>query len=166
MLESALALSEGMGAPRVHVHGWDGDLLLLEDPCEPERDVGALLRARQHVVAKSANPSGELKSPEDFWPVSSPDGGTALAMVPGVSGPGLVALHDFADAVAERFGLSEQERSQVAERWWFRDETSGRTYIFVPSRELHEKGGGTVSAGDTIDSTAWMFGSRRHPPRQ
>lgn len=45
----------------------------------------------------------------------------------------------------------------VAHNWFYRDEDN-RTRFFVPSRGIHDFTGGTVSLGDTIDSTALIMG--------
>lgn len=147
MLEGAERLRGALGLSRIHVHGRYGDLLIQEGVRDPKRQVLALLRARQLASMKSANPSGELCHPTDIWPLH-----------PIVLGAGLAELYAFADAMAERFHLDAAEHRLIVERCWFRHEESDRTYFFVPNRGIHEKAGGTVSAGDTIDSAALLLG--------
>ena len=102
---------------------------------------------------KTTNASGEIRTANDIWPVA-----------PVVTGEGLAAVEAFADAIQERFGLSDGEREAVARRWWYQDD-AGRTYSFVPSRGIHDRSGGTTSTGDTIDSTTLIY-SRTEPGRQ
>lgn len=150
MLESALALVDALALSRTHLHGFDGDLLVSRPGtpghADPERQKLALLKARQIASNKAANDTGEIKSADDIWPV-----------VPSVRGPGLAALHRFADALQARFGLSDRERALVVERWWFKDPGTETVIHFVPSRGIHDRTGGTVSLGDTIDASALIF---------
>lgn len=150
MLDGALALKRALTLPRVHLHGLGGDLVIsargMPGAEDPERQKLALLKARQLASNKAANASGEIKSPEDIWPV-----------VPTVRGTALAELHRFADAVQARFGLDDAGRARVVERWWFRDPATGDVLHYVPSRGIHERSGGTVSLGDTIDAVALFF---------
>jgi hypothetical protein len=111
----------------------------------------SLLRARQIVSMKAANSTGEIKFAhgrrKDVWPLH--------ATFPGEN---LAAEHAFADAIQARFHLSSEARDEIVHRRWFRDPASGRLYVFVPSRGLRDKHGGTVSAGDTIDLVALILG--------
>jgi hypothetical protein len=150
ILDAALALKSAMGTSRIHVHGWRGDLLVLDRVKDPERQVLALLRARQLASMKCANASGELKTAADIWPIAGV-----------VTGAGLAEVHRFADAIAARFprvAADPKLRQQIIDRWWYQDPDSGRTMFFVPSRGIHERSGGTVSTGDTIDGSALIFG--------
>lgn len=147
LLSNALRLKEAMGLKRLHFHGLHGDLLVCPTPKDPERNVLALMRARQVAAMKATNASGEIKQPDqELWPV-----------LPVVEGACLAAVQKFADAVQERFELSGQQRDQVAKDWYF-DDGRGSTIYFVPSRGIHDRSGGTVSLGDTIDSMALIYG--------
>ncbi|MBI4820984.1 MAG: hypothetical protein HY791_32265 [Deltaproteobacteria bacterium] len=148
MLSGAIELRAAMQLSRLHIHGFQGDLLIVSGPVDPERQTLALLRARQLASMKAANESGEIKSASDLWPVA-----------PVVQGIGLAGLHAFADAVASRFGLSPTERDKVVERWWFKHERTNTTFVFAPTRGIHESTGGTISLGDVIDSSALIFGA-------
>jgi ADP-dependent phosphofructokinase/glucokinase len=150
MLDGAFALKGAMSLQRVHFHGLEGDLVVASGKApgakDPEKQKLALLRARQLASMKAANDSGEIKSRSDVFD-----------MVASVRGTGLAAVHRFADAVQQKYGLSDVERSKVAERWWFQDPVSGDVMHFVPSRGIHDRTGGTVSLGDTIDSGALFY---------
>ncbi|MBS2040913.1 hypothetical protein JST97_38355 [bacterium] len=147
LLSNALALKEALDLKRVHFHGLHGDLLICPTPKDPERNVLALMRARQVAAMKATNLSGEIKqADQELWPV-----------LPVVEGACLASVQKFADAVQSRFELSPQQRDQVAKDWYF-DDGKGSTIYFVPSRGIHDRSGGTVSLGDTIDSMALIFG--------
>ncbi|MEW6277702.1 MAG: ADP-dependent glucokinase/phosphofructokinase [Candidatus Eremiobacterota bacterium] len=146
LLENALALKSALGLPRLHVHGHHGDLLIARTPRDRERQVLALLKARQMASMKAANLSGEIKEKGDMWPI--------LPLVEGVS---LAMVQKFADAIARRFDLTPEQRDRVARDWYY-DDGQGNTIFFVPSRGIHDRTGGTVSLGDTIDSTALIYG--------
>jgi ADP-dependent phosphofructokinase/glucokinase len=150
MLESGLALKTALDLKRVHLHGLEGDIVISGPGTpgfdDPERQKLALLKARQLGANKAANDSGEIKDPKDIWP-----------LVPSVRGTGLAALHRFADAVQARYGLSDADRERIVERWWFQDPETKQVIHFVPSRGIHDRTGGTVSLGDTIDSAALMY---------
>ncbi len=158
MLEGALAIVEGLALPRVHLHGLEGDLVVsargTPGASDPERQTLALVKARQLAANKAANDTGEIKTAADVWPV-----------VPSVRGTGLAALHRFADAVQARFGLSDRERDLVVERWWWQNPADGTVIHFVPSRGIHDRTGGTVSLGDTIDASALMFALEGRAPK-
>lgn len=158
MLEGALAMVDGMALPRAHLHGLEGDLVVSAPGTpgakDPERQTLALVKARQLAANKAANDSGEIKTASDIW-----------AVVPSVRGTGLAALHRFADAVQERFGLSDSERALVLERWWWKNPTDGMVIHFVPSRGIHDRTGGTISLGDTIDASALMFALEGRAPK-
>jgi ADP-dependent phosphofructokinase/glucokinase len=134
-----------MGLKRAHVHGKWGDMVLTQTPKDKERTVLALLKARQLAAMKATNVSGQVKVKAEMWPV-----------LPLVEGDCLAAVQKFADGVQERFHLTDAERSQVA-RDWFYDDGKGTTLFFVPSRGIHDRRGGTVSLGDTIDCTALIY---------
>ncbi|MBN9413929.1 MAG: hypothetical protein J0I12_00765 [Candidatus Eremiobacteraeota bacterium] len=147
LLENALELKEAMGLKRLHFHGLHGDLLVCPTPKDPERNVLALMRARQVAAMKATNPSGEIKkADQELWPV-----------LPVVEGACLASVQKFADAVQGRYQLSDTQRDQVAKDWYF-DDGRGSTVYFVPSRGIHDRTGGTVSLGDTIDSMALIYG--------
>jgi ADP-dependent phosphofructokinase/glucokinase len=146
MLSGALGLAQAMKLSRVHLHGAEGDLVVVDGPVDVDRTRAALLKARQVAAMKATNDSGEIKGPEDLFDV-----------VPVVLGTGLAAVEAFADDVARRFSLSPAERDRVARDWCFADKDGGRTIFFVPSRGIHDRTGGTVSLGDTIDATALLF---------
>ncbi len=150
MLAGALAIVDALKLRRVHLHGFDGDLVVADADvvggADPQRQRLALLRARQLASNKAANPSGEIKAVDDVWSVP------ALVM-----GCGLAALHRFADVVAHRYALTDAQRDGVVRDWYFVDPATQRTIHFVPTRGIHERSGGTVSLGDTIDAAALMF---------
>jgi ADP-dependent phosphofructokinase/glucokinase len=146
MLSGALGLLDAMKLSRVHLHGGEGDLVVVSGAVDVERTRAALLKARQLAAMKATNDSGEIKGPDDLFDV-----------VPVVLGTGLAAVEAFADDVARRFSLSPAERDRVARDWCFADDKTGRTLFFVPSRGIHDRTGGTVSLGDTIDATALLF---------
>jgi hypothetical protein len=155
VLDGADALKKGMRLSRVHVHGSLGDVVIVDRVKDPERQVLALLRARQVASMKAANETGEITSPADVF-----------RLAPIVEGRGLAAVHDFADAISEKFGpLSAKEHAKIVERWWWRDPNSGEYYFFVPSRGIHDSSGGTISLGDTIDVTALVFGMETEKAR-
>ncbi|HEY4222618.1 MAG TPA: ADP-dependent glucokinase/phosphofructokinase, partial [Myxococcota bacterium] len=163
MIESAFAIHDALELKRTALHGFEGDLVISAPGTpgadDPNRQRLALLKARQLASNKAANESGEIKSADDVWPV-----------VASVRGTGLAAVHRFADALQARYGLSDKAREQIVERWWFKDDGpsgTGTTIHFVPSRGIHERAGGTVSLGDTIDAAGLMFAtssSRRPKP--
>jgi ADP-dependent phosphofructokinase/glucokinase len=150
MLDGAVALKDALALRRVHLHGYDGDLVIADADIvggeDPERQQLALVRARQLAANKAANDSGEIKEDGDIWPT-----------VASVAGKGLAAVERFADAIQERFGLDDAERDLVAEHWCFVDEKTGTAYHFAPSHGVHDKTGGTGSMGDTIDGAALLF---------
>ncbi len=145
LLAGALQLKQAMGLERVHVHGREGDLVVARTPKDKERTVLALLRARQLASMKATNESGQIARNGEMWPV-----------LPLVEGKCLAAVQKFADAVQARYGLTESERARVARDWYFED-GQGNTVFFVPSRGIHDRSGGTVSLGDTIDCTALLY---------
>ncbi len=151
MLAAAEALLDGLDLKRLHLHGFAVDLLVIDGPIDPRRQVLSLLRARQAVTNKAANPSGEIKvahgKKRELWPV-----------YPTFPAEGLAAEQAIADALQRRFGLSDDAREQILRDRFHRDPASGRTYVFAACRRLADKRGGTVGAGDTIDLTAWIFG--------
>lgn len=147
LLSNALELREAMGLKRLHFHGLHGDLLVCPTPQDPERNVLALMRARQVAAMKATNASGEIKqTDQELWPV-----------LPVVEGVCLASVQKFADAVQSRYQLNDEQRGQVAKDWYFED-GRGSTIYFVPSRGIHDRSGGTVSLGDTIDSMALIYG--------
>lgn len=158
MLEGALAIVDGLALPRVHLHGLEGDLVVSTKGTpgakDPSRQTLALVKARQLAANKAANDTGEIKSADDVWPV-----------VPSVRGTGLAALHRFADAVQARFALSDKGRELIVERWWWQNPADGTVIHFVPSRGIHDRSGGTVSLGDTIDASALMFALEGRAPK-
>jgi ADP-dependent phosphofructokinase/glucokinase len=158
MVRGALGLADAMQVGRVHLHGLEGDLLVVTGRVDVERTRAALLKARQVAAMKATNTSGEIKSRDDLFDV-----------VPVVQGSGLAAVEAFADDLARRHGLSTEERDRVARDWCFTDVTHDRTVFFVPSRGIHDRTGGTVSLGDTIDATALLFaraeGRGAQPPQ-
>ncbi|MCE7873900.1 hypothetical protein DYH09_26495 [bacterium CPR1] len=145
LLAGALQLKQAMGLERVHVHGREGDLVVARTPKDKERTVLALMRARQLASMKANNESGQIAKNGEMWPV-----------LPLVEGKCLAAVQKFADAVQARYGLTESERARVARDWYFED-GQGNTIFFVPSRGIHDRTGGTVSLGDTIDCTALLY---------
>jgi ADP-dependent phosphofructokinase/glucokinase len=146
-IAGAAALKKAMGLSRLHLHGFDGDLLVVDEADDRERQVLALLRARQAASMKTANPSGEIRAASEMWPVA-----------PLVEGGGLAAVYGFADAMRSRLGLDDAAHAAIVRDWWVHDPTRGETWFFVPSRGIHDRSGGTVSLGDTIDSTALIYG--------
>lgn len=152
MIPGALAIAEALALGRVHLHGLYGDLVVVDDAAavDVERTRLALLRARQLASMKAANASGEIKGKDDLFDV-----------VPVVQGRCLAAVQRFADAVQARFGLSDDARAAVARDWVYVD-ADQRAFFFVPSRGIHDRTGGTVSLGDTIDASALVF-SKQDP---
>ncbi len=154
MLTGALAVKEGMALSRVHLHGLLGDLVVVSGDIDVDRVRLALLKARQLASVKAANDSGEIKGEGDLFDVD-----------PVVQGVCLAAVERFADDVALRYGLGPAARDQVAADWHFFDETEKTHVFFVPSRGIHDRTGGTVSLGDTIDMSALVFSARTKRPR-
>lgn len=157
MLDGALAVKAALELKRVHFHGMFGDLVVIDRSLavEPRRQVLALLRARQLASMKAANASGEIASAHDLFSV-----------MPSVDGPSLAAVQAFADAIAKRFGLDAASRDKVARDFCCRGDDVD--YYFVPNRGIHDRTGGTISLGDTIDASALVFSapastSRRLP---
>jgi hypothetical protein len=151
MIAGALGIKNAMELQRVHFHGLLGDLIVVDDKFDGgsidiERTRLALLRARQLASMKAANDSGEIKSADDLFDV-----------LPVVQGRCLAAVERFADAVAVRFGLDAAGRERVVADWHFKDPQTGQHLFFVPSRGIHDRSGGTVSLGDTIDISALVF---------
>ena len=66
---------------------------------------------------------------------------------------------------ARRYGLSDAGRADVVKDWHFFDSASQQHLFFVPSRGIHDRTGGTVSLGDTIDISALVFSSTNERPR-
>jgi ADP-dependent phosphofructokinase/glucokinase len=145
MLDGAQALGEALAAERVHVHGWDGDTLVRQQPTDPERQVLSLMKGRQLAAMKSANPSGEIVEVADHF-----------VLAPVVSGGGLAAQVWFADELRERLGLDPAQWAAAALLGYHQQ--AGITYLFAASRGIHDKTGGTVSAGDTMDWGALGYG--------
>ncbi len=145
LLAGALQLKQAMGLQRVHLHGREGDLVVARTPKDKERTVLALMRARQLASMKATNDSGQIARTGEMWPV-----------LPLVEGKCLAAVQRFADAIQSRYGLTQSERAQVVRDWYFED-GEGNTIFFVPSRGIHDRTGGTVSLGDTIDCTALLY---------
>ena len=154
MLEAAEDLMGAFSLSRLHLHAMAGDLLVIDGCEDPHRQVLALLRARQYVSMKAANPSGEVRvakgKKREVWPVHATFPGEHLA-----------AEHEFADAMQARFGLTDLQREQILRDRWYRDPETRRVYVFVPSRGLRDKRGGTISAGDTIDLVALLLGREK-----
>jgi len=161
MIDGALAIKDGAALKRVHLHGLLGDLIVTDDDgaagegVDVDRTHQALLRARQLASVKAANDSGEIVSPADLFDVE-----------PVVQGRCLAAVQRFADAVAARYGLSDDERQKVVDDWHFQDPQTKQHLIFVPSRGIHDRTGGTVSLGDTIDVSALVFSAPAHRARK
>lgn len=145
MLDNAYRLRETMGLSRVHVHGKFGDLVIARTPKDKERTVLALVKARQLAAMKATNVSGQVAGRAEMWP-----------MLPLVEGACLASVQRFADSVKEKFNLTEDQRAQVARDWHY-DDGQGNTVFFVPSRGIHDRTGGTVSLGDTIDASALIY---------
>jgi ADP-dependent phosphofructokinase/glucokinase len=165
MLEGARAIADALGLPRVHLHGLYGDLVVVTDDEEGsgtgitsavdvDRTRAALLRARQLASMKAAADSGEITGPADLFDV-----------VPTVQGRCLAAVQRFGDAVAAAHGLSAAERADVVADWHWQDPLGKRQVFFVPSRGIHDRTGGTVSLGDTIDVSALVLARTRGRPR-
>ncbi|MBI5508576.1 MAG: hypothetical protein HY903_07470 [Deltaproteobacteria bacterium] len=155
VLAGALALKDAMQLPRVHIHGLYGDLIVLDRALEGvlpvEQQVLACVKARQLASNKAANETGEIRAAADVWPVA-----------PVVRGEALAAVQAFADAVVAEMAkkgvrVSAAERTLVCERWWYRDAATGNVLLFVPSRGIHDRTGGTTSLGDTIDASALIY---------
>ncbi len=166
MLDGALAIKDGVDLKRVHLHGLLGDLIVVDDDgaagegVDVDRTRLALLRARQLASVKAANDSGEIKDKDDLFDVC-----------PIVQGKCLAAVQRFADAIARRFSLTDEQRAHVVNDWHYRDEKTGEHIFFVPSRGIHDRSGGTVSLGDTIDASALVFArttgrTKTHPRLQ
>ena len=155
MLDGAAALKTALALKRVHFHGMLGDLIVVDRAlvADPARQVLALLRARQLASMKATNASGEIASANDVWPV-----------MPTVDGDCLAAVEAFADTIAERFSLNASARDRVARDWYFRA-ADGTEYFFVPSRAIHDRTGGTISLGDTIDASALIFAAAPSAPK-
>lgn len=168
MLEGALAIADALDLPRVHLHGLYGDLIVVNDTAtdgpggtdgliggvDVDRTRLALLRARQLASMKAANDSGEIKGPNDLFDV-----------VPTVQGRCLAAVQRFGDAVASHFGVSAAQRAAVVADWHWQDPHSTRQVFFVPSRGIHDRTGGTVSLGDTIDVSALVLARTHGRPK-
>lgn len=159
MIDAALAIKDGLSLQRVHFHGLLGDLILMDDKTgsgavDVDRTRLALLRARQLASMKAANDSGEIKGPDDLFDV-----------LPVLQGRAMAAVERFADAVATRFGLDGAARDRVAADWHFQDPQSGQHLFFVPSRGIHDRSGGTVSLGDTIDISALVYAKTDAKPK-
>jgi ADP-dependent phosphofructokinase/glucokinase len=150
LVHAALALAEALQLSRVHLHGMLGDLVVETDVHDPERVCLALLRARQLASMKAAIRGGELVCAQDLFEVAAT-----------VDGASLAAVERFADVVAARFSLSSNERTGVAQQWHCSRPSSRQHVFFVPSRGIHDRSGGTVSLGDTIDIAALVFSTRR-----
>jgi ADP-dependent phosphofructokinase/glucokinase len=159
MITGALGIKDAMGLQRVHFHGLLGDLIVVDDTTasgsvDIERTRLALLRARQLASMKAANDSGEIKGADDLFDV-----------LPVVQGKCLAAVERFADAVAARYGLDVAGRERVVADWHFQDPQTGQHLFFVPSRGIHDRSGGTVSLGDTIDISALVFSRAEAKPK-
>ncbi len=151
LVHAAFALAEALQLSRVHLHGMLGDLIVQSDVDDPDRVCLALLRARQLASMKAAIRGGELVCAQDLFDVA-----------PTVDGASLAAVERFADVVAQRFGLDAADRTRVAQQWHCRRPSSRQHVVFVPSRGIHDRAGGTVSLGDTIDIAALVFSTRRN----
>ncbi len=156
MLESALCIKDGMALSRVHFHGLLGDLIVIDDApgVDVDRTRLALLRARQLASMKAANDSGEIKGADDLCDV-----------LPVVQGKCLAAVERFADVIAARGQLDEAGRAKVVAEWHYFDESAKQHVFFVPSRGIHERSGGTVSLGDTIDIAALVLSRTESKPK-
>ena len=156
MLESALCIKDGMALSRVHFHGLLGDLIVIDDApgVDVDRTRLALLRARQLASMKAANDSGEIKGADDL-----------CDLLPVVQGKCLAAVERFADVIAARGQLDEAGRAKVVAEWHYFDESAKQHVFFVPSRGIHERSGGTVSLGDTIDIAALVLSRTESKPK-
>ncbi len=170
MVEGARAIKHGLGLQRVHLHGLLGDLVVVDASFndgvkgggitlagggDVERTRLALLRARQLASMKAANDSGELKSVDDLFDV-----------IPVVEGKCLAALQRFADAMVTAHGLDDDARAAIVRDWCWVDAKGGEAVFFIPSRGIHDRTGGTVSLGDTIDASALVFGRSDARPKE
>ncbi len=156
MITGARGLKEALGLQRVHLHGLHGDLIIANAAdVDVDRTRLALLKARQLASMKAANDTGEIKSSDDIFDVSAVVEGRALA-----------ALHRFADALAHQHGLDGPARAAIVREWFWVDPKTADVVIFVPSRGIHDRTGGTVSLGDTIDASALVFSKTDGRPKE
>ena len=148
MIPGARAIKDALGLSRVHLHGMYGDLIVANaNDVDVDRTRLALLRARQLASMKAANESGEIKAEADVFDV-----------VPLVQGRCLAAVQRFADALTLEHGLDSAARAAIVRDWCWVLPTTNELILFVPSRGIHDRTGGTVSLGDTIDASALVFG--------
>jgi ADP-dependent phosphofructokinase/glucokinase len=160
MITGARALKEALGLSRVHLHGLYGDLIICNaadggTTVDVDRTRLALLRARQLASMKATNDTGEIKSSDDIFDVAAVVQGRCLA-----------AVHRFADALMHLHGFDDAVRKEIVRDWCFKDPRSNEVIFFVPSRGIHDRSGGTVSLGDTIDASALVFGKAEGRPKE
>ena len=156
MIVGSLALKEAMGLSRVHLHGLYGDLIVADaSDVDVDRTRLALLRARQLASMKAANDTGEIKGDDDIFDI-----------VPVVQGRCMAAVHRFADALMQQHGLDEATRKEIVRDWSWIDPKTNELILFVPSRGIHDRTGGTVSLGDTIDASALVFSRTEGRPKE
>jgi ADP-dependent phosphofructokinase/glucokinase len=159
MINGAGAIKAALGLERVHLHGLYGDFIVVDafgssGTVDIERTRLALLRARQLASMKAANDTGEIKSKDDIFDVA-----------PVVDGKGLAAVQRFADAMQQLHGLDNDARDAIVRDWCYVDKQGVATF-FVPSRGIHDRTGGTVSLGDTIDASALVFSRHEGRPKE
>jgi ADP-dependent phosphofructokinase/glucokinase len=138
-----------LGLRRLHVHGYDVDLILQRNgnARSMRRQSMAAMKGRQVGVNKVVGASGEIRRSADLWPVT-----------PSVSGQGLGALQRFGDFLAREEGLNPAARQRVVESGIYLDGADGVSVAISPSRRFNTIRGGLVSLGDTLDLTTLVYG--------
>ncbi|MDP2340364.1 MAG: ADP-dependent glucokinase/phosphofructokinase [Deltaproteobacteria bacterium] len=156
MITGARALKEALGLSRVHLHGLYGDLIVANaGDVDVDRTRLALLKARQLASMKAANDTGEIKTDDDIFDVAAVVQGRCLA-----------AVHRFADALMHKHGFDDAARKHIVRDWVWTDPATNEVIFFVPSRGIHDRTGGTVSLGDTIDISALVFSKTEGRPKE
>jgi ADP-dependent phosphofructokinase/glucokinase len=144
------ALLDAMGLERLHLHGFDVDLILVRggDAERMGREGLAAMKGRQAGVNKVVGESGEIRSPADHFRV-----------LPTLSANGLRAVQRYADHVAARDRLPEAAREAIVVEGRYvpgpqGDSDRDRVAVSItPTRHFHANAGGLVSLGDTLDIT-------------
>jgi ADP-dependent phosphofructokinase/glucokinase len=141
------ALLRALDLERLHIHGFDVDLVLVRGGSEARlaREGLAAMKGRALGVNKVVGESGEIRSRRDLW-----------KMVPTVKASGVAALQGFADFVAKRDGLDARTRDRIVWSGRYLGGRDGVSVSITPTRQFHSSDGGLVSLGDTIDITTLL----------
>ncbi|MCC6749245.1 MAG: hypothetical protein IT371_16400 [Deltaproteobacteria bacterium] len=151
--ELARFLLEAMALERVHIHGYEVDLIVTRRGSSERmsREGLAALGGRQLGLNKVVNPSGELRTRKDVW-----------AVLPTLQASSFGAIQRFADGLVAEGRLSRSARDAAVRNGVFQDAKDGTWVSVTPTRQFHGSlPGGLISLGDTIDISTLLRSFRR-----